>query len=94
MVADHGQSQWTPAADISRACIYLLRLAFLADFVAVSCLEVARHGTFAAARNIVFVRWLQATFRCQVDNTVPGALIEQERERHRVFPQNNLESVA
>ena len=82
------------AADISRPCICLLRLAFLTDFAAVSCLDVVRHGTFAAARNIVFVRWFQARFRCQVDNKVQGALDEQERERHRIFPQNSLDSVA
>jgi len=60
----------------------------------VSCLDVVRHGTFAAARNIVFVRWFQARFRCQVDHKMQDALNEQERERHRIFPQNNLESVA
>jgi hypothetical protein len=53
--------------DISRAFICLLSLAFLTDFAAVSCLGVVRHGTFAAARNMVFVRWFQAMFRGKVD---------------------------
>jgi hypothetical protein len=51
----------------------LLGLAFLADFAAVSCLDAARRGTFAAARNVDSVHWVQAKFRSQVDKKMPDA---------------------